>query len=200
MIAAGMGLVLSMLLGFGVAPSYLPAASLGPDTSCVVMDMPTEGRLSPLDSLTFSVGGHPVKICYGRPSARDRTMIGGRDVPYGRLWRTGANEPTMIHTTTPLSVAGIKIERGSYSLYTVPGEGEWAVIVNRSITQWGHIAQYNYRVKAQEVGKASVPRERLDDHVETMTFRAEPADGVAVTLVLEWENTRVRIPVIPWEP
>ncbi|UCF41024.1 MAG: DUF2911 domain-containing protein [Gemmatimonadota bacterium] len=197
MIAAGMGLVLSLLPGFGILPGSLPAVSIGPDTSCIVMDMPTEGRLSPLDSLTFAVGGSPVKICYGRPSARGRTMIGGPDVPFGKLWRTGANEPTMIHTTAPIGVAGIEVQRGSYSLYTVPGEDEWIVIVNRSITQWGHIAQYTYKVKAQEVGKASVPRERLDDHVETMTFRAEPAADGAATLVLEWELTRVRIPITP---
>jgi hypothetical protein len=122
-------------------------------------------------------------------------MIGGRDVPFGRLWRTGANEPTMIHTTATISVAGIEIERGSYSLYTVPGEDEWVVIVNRAITQWGHIAEYSYKVKAQEVGKAKVLPQRLDNHVETMRFTAEPAEGSGVTLVLEWEHTRVPIPV-----
>jgi hypothetical protein len=197
MIVASMGLMLSMLPGLGGLPGVPAPAPRGPDTSCVVMDLPTEDRLSPLDSLSFSVAGHTVKICYGRPSARGRTMIGGRDVPYGKLWRTGANEPTMIHTMTSLNVAGIEIGWGSYSLYTVPGEDEWVVIVNRSITQWGHIAQYNYKVKAQEVGKAKLPREQLDQHVETMTFRVEPADGDAVTLVLEWERTRVRIPITP---
>jgi hypothetical protein len=124
-------------------------------------------------------------------------MIGGRDVPFGRLWRTGANEPTMIHTTGAISVAGIEIKRGSYSLYTVPGEDEWIVIVNRSITQWGHIAEYSYKVKAQEVGRAEVPPERLADQVETMRFRAEPGEGGGVTLRLEWERTRVTIPVTP---
>ncbi|NIU19704.1 MAG: DUF2911 domain-containing protein, partial [Actinobacteria bacterium] len=99
------------------------------------MNMPTEGRVSPLDSITFQVDGDPVKLCYGRPSARGRTMIGGPDVPFGRLWRTGANEPTMIHTTVPITVAGIAIAPGSYSLYTVPGEERWEVVVNRSITQ-----------------------------------------------------------------
>jgi hypothetical protein len=173
MIIASMGIILSLLPGTGAPPGLLPAAGFGPDTSCIVMDMPTDDRLSPLDSLTFPVQGHPVKLCYGRPSARGRTMIGGRDV----------------------NVAGIEIERGSYSLYTVPGEDEWVVIVNRSITQWGHIAEYSYKVKAQEVGKAKVPHERLDDHVETMRFRAEPAEGGGVTLVLEWERTRVAIPV-----
>ncbi len=195
MIAASVGFVLALIPALGDLSGHLVMVPVGPDTSCIVMDMPTEGRLSPLDSLTFTVGDRSVKICYGRPSARGRTMIGGQDVPYGKLWRTGANEPTMIHTTGSISVAGIEVERGSYSLYTVPGEDEWVVIVNRSITQWGHIAQYNYKVKAQEVGRAKVRGERLADHVETMTFRTEPAEQGAVTLLLEWEHTRVQMSV-----
>ena len=165
------------------------------DTACIVMDSPVTGRLSPLDSLSFRLDNHTVKICYGRPSARERTMIGGREVPYGKLWRTGANEPTMLHTTGPVSIAGIEVEPGSYSMYTVPGELEWTVIVNSSITQWGHIAEYSYRVRRQEVGKATVPRERTSRHVETMTFTADPVESEAVVF-LEWERTRIAIPIV----
>jgi hypothetical protein len=164
-------------------------------TDCIVMNpRGFESRPSPLDSLSFDVGGHAVKVCYGRPSARGRTMIGGERVPYGKLWRTGANEPTMIHTTTPLSIAGIEIGPGSYSLYTVPGEDDWELIVNRSISQWGRETGYTDEVEAQEVGRAKVSSQRLDNHVETFTIRAEPtSNGVAV--LLEWEHTRVSIPV-----
>ena len=122
-------------------------------------------------------------------------MIGAREVPYGKLWRTGANEPTMIHTPVPLSVAGIEIGPGSYSLYTIPGEGDWVLIVNSSITQWGHIAEYSSKVKAQEMGSAEVRSERLDDHVETMTFRTETGLGGETVLLLEWEHTRLSIPI-----
>lgn len=198
MIATSSLLVLS-LVGWTAdepAPEFL---SVGPDTACIVMDMATEGRMSPLDSLTFEVGGHPVKICYSRPSARGRTMIGGRDVPYGKLWRTGANEPTMIHTTVPITVAGIEIEKGSYSLYTRPGEKEWILILNRSITQWGHIASYDYKVKRQELGQATLEREWPEQHVETMTFRTEPGSGNQVILVLEWEESQLRIPIAATE-
>lgn len=177
-----------------IGPFGPAAAPLDADTTCIVMDMETSGRLSPLDSLSFKIDGETVKVCYGRPSAKGRTMIGGRDVPYGRLWRTGANEPTMIHTTIAISVAGIQIGSGSYTLYTVPGEDEWVVIVNRSITQWGHIAEYSYRVRRQEVGRATVARERTRRHVETMTFSTERENGDA-NLVLEWERSRVVIPI-----
>lgn len=123
-------------------------------------------------------------------------MIGGRDVPYGRIWRTGANEPTMIHTMVSLNIAGIDVDRGSYSLYTIPGEDEWIVILNRSITQWGHIARYNYKVKEQEVGRAVIARERPAGHVETLTFRTRQADNM-VQLLMEWEHSRITIPIQP---
>jgi hypothetical protein len=122
-------------------------------------------------------------------------MIGGRDVPFGKLWRTGANEPTMIHTTGPIVLAGIELDKGSYSLYTRPGEDQWVVIVNRSITQWGHIASYDYKVRKQEVGQVALQRERPERHVETMTFRTEVGSDDSVILVLEWEESLIRIPV-----
>lgn len=184
---------LSMTVAAGTPVPPTPAAA---DTSCLVWGLPATGRVSPLDSLTFVVAGSPVKVCYGRPSSRGRVMIGGQHVPYGRLWRTGANEPTMIHTTSPISVAGIEIDKGTYSLYTIPGESEWTVILNGSVTQWGHIASYDYRVRKQEIGQTTIPRERPEGRVETLTLRAEPSDGT-VTIVLEWENTRIRIPVAP---
>lgn len=169
------------------------------DTTCIVMDPPVTGRLSPLDSVSFRLDGQTVKLCFGRPSSRGRTMIGGRWVPYGQLWRTGANEPTMVHTTSAISIAGIEVGPGSYSLYTVPGETEWTIIVNSSITQWGHIAEYSYKVRQQEVGKVSIPRERTPRHVETMTFVAEPMGSEAIVF-LEWERTRIAIPIALLEP
>ena len=165
------------------------------DHSCIVMS--PEGlneRLSPLDSLTFRVAGERVTICYGRPSARGRDMLGGR-LPYGELWRTGANEPTMIHTSVPLEIAGIAVEPGIYSIYTVPGAEEWQIIVNEAIEQWGHERYYTEEVEAQEVGRATVPSEQMEEHVEMLSFRVEPRGEGQADLLLEWENTRVRIPL-----
>ncbi len=161
--------------------------------------MPTEGRASAYDSTLVRVDGAEVKVCYGRPAARGRTMVGGDAVPYGRLWRTGANEPAILHIPTRVEVAGIPLEPGSYSLYTVPGETEWTVILNRSTSQWGAEGQYTAEVQAQEVARATVPSERTTDHVETFTLRSEPA-GNGADLVLEWEHTRVRIPVMARNP
>jgi hypothetical protein len=164
------------------------------DTTCPHRNVPLARRKSPLDSVSFKIADQSVKVCYGRPSSRGRVMLGGTEVPYGKLWRTGANEPTIFYAPLPLRVAGIDVKPGVYSLYTVPAAGEWEIIVNRSISQWGKEDQYTNQVKAQEVGRAKVKSESLSKPIETFTIRAEPA-GKSASLVLEWEKTRVRIPV-----
>ncbi|HUF34640.1 MAG TPA: DUF2911 domain-containing protein [Gemmatimonadales bacterium] len=189
--------LVSILAGLAAGVSFAPAPAAA-DTACIVQNpqrMPAEGRPSPLDSLTFTVGQHSVKVCYGRPSLRGRKMLGGTAVPYGKLWRTGANEPTVLYTPVALEVAGVEVAPGLYSLYTVPGEKEWEIIVNRATAQWGHEGQYTDEVRKQEVGRGKAPAERNAAPVETFTIRAEPGTGGAQSLLLEWENTRVRIPV-----
>jgi hypothetical protein len=183
----------------GASPSWTgPLTPLAVDTACQVLHpdrVPVEGRKSPLDSLTFNVSRQPVKVCYGRPSSRGRVMIGGKAVPFGKLWRTGANEPTILFTPVALTVAGIKVAPGKYSLYSVPGPKEWQVIVNRSTSQWGEESNYTDKVKAQEVGRATVKSEQLAAPVETFTIRSGPSGSTGAELILEWEKTRIRIPV-----
>lgn len=155
---------------------------------------PTGNRSSPYDSVAFTVNGQRAVICYGRPSARGRTMIGGTAVPYGKLWRTGANEPTILHIPFRATIAGVPVAPGSYSIYTVPSEGEWEVVVNRSTSQWGHESRYTDEVKAQEVGRGKVKSSKLSDHIETFTIKPVNAQRGA-DLVLEWEHSRVVIPI-----
>jgi hypothetical protein len=157
--------------------------------------MPLENRASPYDSTVVTIGEGHAKICYGRPSLRGRQMIGGQAVPYGRIWRTGANEPTTIHVNVPARIAGLAVEPGAYSLYTIPAEGaEWTLIVNRSTSQWGHESRYTEEVAAQEVGRAAVAAEAMASPVEQLTIRpAEDRPGV----LLEWQTTRVHIPIEP---
>ena len=183
---------LAALTSGGTAPAGLVAH---PDTVCPSRNVPLQGRKSPLDSLTFTIASQPVKVCYGRPSSRGRTMLGGQSIPFGKLWRTGANEPTIFYAPVPLRVAGVNVPPGVYSLYTVPGPREWEVILNRSTSQWGEESRYTDEVKAQELGRAKVKREALTTPVETFTIKAEPAGDKAASLLLEWEKTRLRIPV-----
>jgi hypothetical protein len=152
-------------------------------------------RASPPDSLRFRVGDAEGLLCYSRPSARGRVMIGGESVPYGEVWRTGANEPTTLHLGFAASVAGVAVEPGTYALYTVPGPSEWEILVNRSTEQWGAERYYTEEVEAQEAGRGSVAPAATDAHVETLTFDVVPATEDAVELVLSWEASRVSIPI-----
>ena len=183
------------LTTFASSEAATPSLVTHPDPVCPSRNVPLEGRKSPLDSLSFTIASKPVKVCYGRPSSRGRTMLGGTSIPFGKLWRTGANEPTIFYAPVPLRVAGLNVPPGVYSLYTVPGSREWEVIVNRSISQWGEEGSYTDEVKAQELGRAKVKSEALKTPVETFTIKAEPSGNKAAVLLLDWEKTRVRIPV-----
>jgi hypothetical protein len=141
-----------------------------------------------------SIAGSELKVCYGRPSMRGREVFGGL-VPYDTIWRTGANEPTIIHLPVAAAIAGIEVEPGSYSLYTVPSPAQWTVIVNRSTTQWGIESQYSDAIRSEEVGRAQVPAEPIAAPQEMFTITAQSSGPNAVNLVLEWERTRVTIPV-----
>lgn len=189
-------LLLALVLTAGpeaeLAPPEADAATIQ-EPACTPSAMPVEGRASPYDSASVRLGETVVKVCYGRPSARGRTMIGGEDVPFGELWRTGANEPTVLHTTGPLRFAGIDLEEGSYAFYTKPGAEEWDFFVTRSTTHWG--IQITEEVRAQEVGSVTLPRERPEDHVETFTIRFGSPAGGSVPMILEWEEFRVTVPL-----
>ena len=182
------------------AQSSEARASQQVDLACRIMRGDHESaatRKSPLDSVSFKVAGGEVKVCYGRPSVRGRKIFGAELVPYGKVWRTGANEPTMIHTSVPLQIGNIRVDPGTYSLYTAPGASEWQIIVNRSTEQWGVESQYTAEVRAQELGRVTVPAEQTEEPVETFTIRAVPQGGGSVDLVLEWERTRVAVPIRP---
>ncbi len=154
-------------------------------------------RRSPTESAVFRVGPARVKVCYGSPRARGRKMLGGAAVPFGRLWRTGANEPTTIRTSAPILVAGHRIV-GKASLYTVPGPETWEVVLNRSTAQWGIESAYDDGVRAQEIGRTVLPAETRPRYQDEFSIEAigGPGEGSA-RLVLRWENTEVQIPVEP---
>ena len=156
-------------------------------------------RKSPLRSVSLGLLAADVKVCYGSPALRGRTMIGGEAVPYGKLWRTGANEPTTLHTSRPIFVETVPVGPGSYALYSVPGPQTWQFIVNRATRQWGLESEYTPQIAAQEVGRFEVPAQTLDRPVESLQFRVEEEpeglSGVA-DLYLEWQTTRVRLRLV----
>jgi len=160
---------------------------------------------SPRAELRFTVGGHAALLCYGRPSARGRRVFGDL-VPYGHLWRLGANEPTVLHLPFSATIGGVRVRRGKLALYAVPERESWTIVLNRSTRQWGltrdergadgrlyHNA-YTSPVQRAELGRFVVPTSAVP-HVEQLTARAEPMDERRTHIAFEWETTRACISV-----
>jgi len=171
----------------GVAPP-------GDDPACAPVDrMPVAGRASPYDSVHVALAGGVIKLCYGSPALRGRTMLGGGEVPFGRLWRFGANEPTTLHSSVPLSVGGVQVPPGSVALYAIPDADRWEIFITRSTTHWG--LRITPEVRAEEIGSFHVVPEELDEPLESLTFRFEDPGTRSAALIMEWQTTRLAIPV-----
>jgi hypothetical protein len=183
-----------LLLGTFVVTgvSLLPASIvLGPCLKDLTSPVSYRARLSPLGSVDLRTGSTVVRLCYGRPAMRSRTVFGGL-VPWDALWRMGANEPTRLYTEHPITVAGLPLPAGRYSLYAIPHTDHWEVFVSRSTLHWGN--QISATVRGQEVGRVSLPVERLSVPVETLTVHADTGGGSAA-FRLEWEATRISLPL-----
>lgn len=149
-------------------------------------------RPSPLDSASIRLGGAEVKVCYGAPSARGR-MIMGQLVEYGVPWRAGANEATTLRLAFPADVGGVRLRAGAYSLYVIPGRESWQVVLNSDVERWG--VPIDIGVSGSDVGTAIVRPETVGDMVERLVYHLEPAGENAADLVMDWEHTRIRIPI-----
>ncbi|HEV2146687.1 MAG TPA: DUF2911 domain-containing protein [Longimicrobiaceae bacterium] len=148
------------------------------------------GQASPRDSVTARVGDATVAVSYSRPSMRGRRVFGGM-VPWGEVWRTGANQATHLRTDRDLTIGGARVPAGSYTLWTIPGEREWTLVINRQTGQWG--TEYD---PAQDLVRVPMQTERVAAPVEQFTIAVEPRGGQSV-LALTWENTRAWVPVAP---
>ena len=149
-------------------------------------------RPSPLGAVAFTVAGQDGKLCYGRPKANGRKVV-GELVPFGAPWRIGANEATSLHLRFAADIGGVKVEPGVYSLYAVPGETEWEFFLNRQWERWG--IPINDAVKAGDVGSFKRPVAATSGMVEQLTFTWMSHGADMGHLVLECENTKVEIPV-----
>ena len=143
---------------------------------------------SPPALVRDQVGLTTVEIEYARPGVKGRKIFGGL-VPYDEVWRTGANAATRISFSTDVFLAGKKVPAGSYALFTIPAEDEWAIILNEAPEQWGSYA----RDPNKDVVVVSAPNETLPETVETMRLGLEHIRDGSAHLTLAWENTRVRV-------
>lgn len=143
---------------------------------------------SPAATVTQDLGLTKIEVVYSRPGVKGRKIFGGTEA-FGRVWRTGANTATKISFSTPVKFGGAAVPAGAYALYTIPGESEWTVILNKVTGQWG---AYQYdekndlvRVKAKPVA--------LTQLVETFTIDINDLRDQSATLNLVWEKTRVPV-------
>lgn len=127
-----------------------------------------------------------ISVTYGQPSKKGREIFGGL-VPYGQVWRTGADEATEITFSHDCQFAGKPVKAGTYTLFTIPGKTEWTIILNSQLKQWGAFGYEN--VKDKDVLTATVPAKTQEKMVETFTIIPEN-NG----LTLEWDKTVVFIP------
>lgn len=192
-------MMVSLLPRFAVVSSLVAlavcAAGQEPVPSCKVQGSREwlSTRPSPLDSAVAVIGGKTVKVCYSRPSARGRAVFGGL-VEYGKLWRTGANEPTVLHLPFAADVAGVRLEPGRYMLFTAPNPGEWGVVFFTSDAE-DPVQMFQ---TMRRVGLGAASSEDLAAPVDTLTIRGIDG-GTEGALMLEWERVRVRIPIRPIE-
>lgn len=147
-------------------------------------------RISPPDTAKLLAEGHHVTINYGRPYMRQREIFGAL-VPYGEVWRTGADEATTLVTDADLLLADVPVPAGEYTLFTIPRRAAWTLIVNRQAGQWGTV--YDPR---QDLVRVEMETERLDEPVEQFTIRFEArSETDGWLLVIEWETTRASVPL-----
>ena len=177
------------------ATDAAPAVRGDQELSCWLRNATLEeamARPSPLGETEIALGGQAGKICYGRPSARDRVVEGGL-IPFDGPWRLGANEATAIHLPFAASVGGIELEPGSYSLYANPGESDWEFVVNSVAERWG--IPVNDAVRASDIGSFTAASEKLSEPVEQFTILWRPDGEDSGHLVFEWGSTRVEFEV-----
>ncbi|MEO8583830.1 MAG: DUF2911 domain-containing protein [Flavitalea sp.] len=147
-------------------------------------------RESPKKTATGKINGATVTISYGSPSVKGR-KIWGDLVPYDKVWRSGANEATQLETDKALTIHGKKLPAGKYSLYTIPGEKEWQVIINSQTGQWGiEGSGETTRKPANDVLVATVKPKKSTKMNESLVYEVNK-NGV----VLKWENLEVPISI-----
>jgi hypothetical protein len=146
-------------------------------------------QLSVRDTTHATIGAATFVVDYGRPLARGRKLL-GTVIPYDYVWRTGANAATQFTTSVPITLAGLAVPAGTYTLWTVPHTGGVDLIVNRQTGQWG--TDYS---RAQDLGRARMRSDSLATPVEKFTISIEPGDARHGTLALAWGTFRWTAPI-----
>lgn len=144
--------------------------------------------ISPRAAEEIAVGPGKMRVEYARPFARGRKIFGGL-VPWGKVWRTGANEATTLTTDVDVTLGTVALPKGTYTLYTLPGEKEWLLIVNRQTGQWG--TEYDPKLDLARIPMKATAR---PDFLEAMTISFLPEDAFLGALRISWEKKTLSVP------
>ncbi|MEL6133985.1 MAG: DUF2911 domain-containing protein [Bacteroidota bacterium] len=152
---------------------------------------------SPEDTVTFSQGDWDLSIFYNRPYKKDRVIF-GELVPYGKVWRTGANEATTFTTNQDLVINGQELKADTYTLWTIPQEDSWTIIFNDKSYDWG-VTMVDFEVVASreadgDVLQVIVPAQKGTTSLEQFTITLE--GEMNPRMVLAWDQTRVELPIM----
>jgi hypothetical protein len=169
----------------GLAGGLMLASSLAAQTPKVEFPAP-----SPACTLKQRVGVTDIEIVYSRPSKKDREIF-GNVVPFGAVWRTGANAATKITFSTAVKLNGTDVAAGSYALYTIPGENEWTIILNKGVGKSGT----QYDEQEDVVRFKTKPVELSNTTIETFTIEFNYIRDESALLNLVWDKTVVPIKI-----
>ena len=142
-------------------------------------------RASPHETVKATIDGANVSITYGRPSMKGRKIFGGL-VPFGQVWRTGADEATILETDKALMIGPLHVNPGKMSLYSLVTDKTWTLVLNKQTGQWGTVYD-----EKQDLGRVALKKTALPAPVEQFTISIEQS-GV---LKLAWENTELTAPI-----
>ena len=138
--------------------------------------------------------GKTIQVDYSSPRAKGRKIFGEASekalVPYGEIWRTGANEATKFVTDANVTVGGKALPAGSYTIFTISKADKWTLIINKKTAEWG----IPYKYEADELGRVDMQVSKTPAPVENFTIAFDPA-GSKCTLRMEWENTRASVEI-----
>lgn len=151
----------------------------------IASDSFAQKKASPAASASGEIDGVNVSIDYHQPSAKGREIMGGL-VPFGKVWRTGANDATTIEFSEDVKIEGEDLAAGKYSLFTIPDKDSWTIIFNKVAKQWG---AYDYN-EAEDALRVTVKPSKTDSFVETFTIAVEESH-----VHMSWENTAVSFEV-----
>jgi Protein of unknown function (DUF2911) len=149
------------------------------------------GRPSPPASATCDLGGgKTIKTDYSSPRMKGRKIFGGL-VPYGEVWRTGANDATTFVTSADISIGGKNVPAGSYTIFTVPKPDSWTLIINKKTGEWG----IPYKYESDELARIDMRASKLPSPIENFTISySKTASGC--TMQIEWETTEVSVGIV----